>query len=111
MAFLNAYKFQDQARRVLRHSQPELIVLEASSIVEIDFTAAQVILEFIEHCKQLNITFAIARLELTRAQEAFDRFGLTDAVRHDHFFHSVAEAIEILAKNPKKSNEFHEEPV
>ncbi|WGJ14219.1 SulP family inorganic anion transporter [Methylocapsa sp. D3K7] len=111
LAFLNAYKFQDQARRVLRHSQPELIVLEASSIVEIDFTAAQVILEFIEHCKQMNITFAIARLESTRAQDAFDRFGVTDAVQRDHFFHSVAEAIEILAKNPKKSNEFHEEPV
>ncbi len=111
LAFLNAYKFQDEARRVLRHSQPELIVLEASSIVEIDFTAAQVILEFIEHCKQLNITFAIARLESTRAQDAFDRFDLTDAVGRDHFFHSVAEAIEILAKNPKKSNEFRDEPV
>ena len=74
LAFLNAYKFQDEARRVLRHSQPELIVLEASSIVEIDFTAAQVILEFIEHCKQLNITFAIARLEFDAGPGGFRPF-------------------------------------
>jgi sulfate permease, SulP family len=110
LTFLNAYKFQDEARRALRHSRPGLIVLEASSIVEIDFTAAQVLLEFIEHCEHLNITFAIARLESMRAQEGFDRFGVTEAVQRDHFFHSVAEAIEILAKNTKKSNEFREEP-
>jgi SulP family sulfate permease len=112
LSFLNAYKFQDEARRAIRrkNAQPGLVILEASSIVEIDFTAAQVLIKFIEHCARLNITFAIARLESVRAQEAFDRFGVTDAVRRGHFFHSVAEAIEMHVKNTKKSNEFREEP-
>jgi len=112
LSFLNAYTFQDGARRALRQRRvlPGLIVLEASSIVEIDFTAAQILLAFIEDCAKAKITFAVARLESVRAQEAFDRFGITEAVRPDHFFRSVDEAVRVLAKNHKKSNEFREEP-
>ena len=112
LTFLNVYKFQDSARRAIRQSRAplELIVLEASSIVEIDFTAAQILLEIIEECAQSKITFAIARLESVRAEEAFERFGITEAVHPDHFFHSVDEAIRMLARNSKKTNEFREEP-
>jgi sulfate permease, SulP family len=108
LSFLNAYKFQDGARRAVRQSRTplDLIVLEASSIVEIDFTAAQILIEFIELCAQSNIRFAVARLESVRAGEAFERLGITDAVHRDHFFHSVDEAIRVLAK---KTNEFPED--
>ncbi|HEY4848917.1 MAG TPA: SulP family inorganic anion transporter [Methylocella sp.] len=108
LSFLNAYKFQDGARRAARQSRTplDLIVLEASSIVEIDFTAAQILIEFIEFCAQSKIGFAIARLESVRAGEAFERLGVTDAVHRDHFFHSVDEAIRALAK---KTNEFPED--
>jgi SulP family sulfate permease len=108
LSFLNAYKFQDSARRVVRQSSTplDLIVLEASSIVEIDFTAAQILIEFIERCAQSKIRFAVARLESVRAAEAFERLGVTDAVHRDHFFHSVDEAIRVLAK---KANEFPED--
>jgi sulfate permease, SulP family len=42
LSFLNAYRFEDGARRAVRQSRTplDLIVLEASSIVEVDFTAA-----------------------------------------------------------------------
>jgi SulP family sulfate permease len=108
LSFLNAYTFQDGARRAVSDSRApiELIVLEASSIVEIDFTAAQILIEFIELCAQSNIRFAVARLESVRAGEAFERLGITDAVHRDHFFHSVDEAIRVLAK---KTNEFPED--
>jgi sulfate permease, SulP family len=108
LSFLNAYQFQDGARRVARQSPTplDLIVLEASSIVEIDFTAAQILIEFIELCAQSKIRFAVARLESVRAGEAFERLGITDAVHRDHFFHSVDEAIRVLAK---KTNEFPED--
>ncbi|MGH6813996.1 MAG: SulP family inorganic anion transporter, partial [Methylocella sp.] len=54
LSFLNAYKFQDGARGAVRQSRTplDLVVLEASSIVEIDFTAAQILIEFIEFCAQ-----------------------------------------------------------
>jgi SulP family sulfate permease len=108
LSFLNAYKFQDSARRAVRQSSTplDLIVLEASSIVEIDFTAAQILIAFIERCAQSKIRFAVARLESVRAGEAFERLGVTDAVHRDHFFHSVDEAIRVLAK---KANEFPED--
>jgi sulfate permease, SulP family len=100
LSFLNAYAFQDSARRVVKQSRTplDLIVLEASSIVEIDFTAAQILIEFVEHCAQSKIRFAVARLESVRAGEAFERLGITDAVHRDHFFHSVDEAIRLLTK-------------
>ena len=79
----------------------DLIVLEASSIVEIDFTAAQILIEFVEFCTQSKIRFAVARLESVRAGEAFECLGITDAVHRDHFFHSVDEAIMVLAKKTK----------
>jgi SulP family sulfate permease len=108
LSFLNAHKFQDSARHAARqsHTPLDLIVLEASSIVEIDFTAAQILIEFIEFCAQTKIRFAVARLESVRAGEAFEQLGITDAVHRDHFFHSVDEAIKVLAK---KTNEFPEE--
>jgi SulP family sulfate permease len=108
LSFLNAYKFQDTARRAVTQSRTplDLIVLEASSIVEIDFTAAQILIEFIEFCVAQKIRFAVARLESVRAGEAFERLGVTDAVHRDHFFHSVDEAIRVLAK---KTNEFPED--
>jgi SulP family sulfate permease len=108
LSFLNAYAFQGSARRVVKQSPTplDLIVLEASSIVEIDFTAAQILIEFVEHCAQSKIRFAVARLESVRAGEAFERLGITDAVHRDHFFHSVDEAIRVLAK---KTNEFPED--
>ena len=108
LSFLNANTFQDGARHAARQSRTplDLIVLEASSIVEIDFTAAQILIEFIEFCAQSKIRFAVARLESVRAGEAFERLGITDAVGRDHFFHSVDEAIRVLAK---KSNELPED--
>jgi sulfate permease, SulP family len=108
LSFLNAYTFRDGARRAARQSRTplDLIVLEASSMVEIDFTAAQILIEFIEFCAQSKIRFAVARLESVRAGEAFERLGVTDALGRDHFFHSVDEAIRVLAK---KTNEFPED--
>ncbi|MGH6823876.1 MAG: SulP family inorganic anion transporter, partial [Methylocella sp.] len=108
LSFLNAYTFQDGARRAARQSRTplDLIVLEASSIVEIDFTAAQILIEFIEFCAQSKVRFAVARLESVRAGEAFEHLGITAAVHRDHFFRSVDEAIRVLAK---KTNEFPED--
>jgi len=39
-----------------------------------------------------------ARLESTRAQAAFARFGIYDVLPKDHIFHSVDQAIHALAK-------------
>jgi MFS superfamily sulfate permease-like transporter len=66
-----------------------LVVLEASNIVEIDFTAAHRLSEAIKFCHEQGILFAVARLESVRAQDSFRRFGISDLVGNEDFYHSV----------------------
>ena len=99
LSFLNAPNFRADVLKLLQgRAKPKLLVLEASGIVEIDFTAAQSLLELFRACREEGVTVAMARLESTRAQEAFERFGLYDALPRDHVFHSVDEAVRKLAK-------------
>jgi SulP family sulfate permease len=100
LSFLNAQNFRADVLRVVKASTPKppLLVLEASGMIEIDFTAAQTLLDLIRECHTEGVTVAMARLESTRAQEAFARFGLYDVLPRDHIFFSVDEAVRKLGK-------------
>jgi MFS superfamily sulfate permease-like transporter len=78
-------------------TRPAVVVLEASSIADIDYTAAEALSEVIRHCRRTGIAFAIARLESIRAQDALDRFGTLEALGPDRLFHSVEDAVQALA--------------
>ncbi len=95
LSFLNAYHFGRDLTGLLHaaRERPRLIVLEATGIVEIDFTAAQILNDTITACHAAGIDFAIARLESARAQEAIERFGIKQSLGSDHLFQSVEEAI------------------
>jgi MFS superfamily sulfate permease-like transporter len=95
LSFLNAHDFRRDILDAARSSSPKnrLLVLEATGIVEIDFTAAQVLTEIIRQCHEGGVDFAIARLESTRAQDALVRFGIHALLGPDRQFHSVEEAI------------------
>jgi len=95
LSFLNAYDFRRDILAALKSSPQKvrLLVLEATGIVEIDFTAAQVLTDVIRQCHADGIDFAIARLESDRAQNAILRFGIATLLGPDHQFHSVEEAI------------------
>jgi SulP family sulfate permease len=100
LSFLNAYRFRHDILQALK-SSPEkarLLVLEATGIVEIDFTAAQVLTDLIRRCHADGVDFAMARLESVRAQEAVVRFGIRELLGPDHLFQSVEEAIKGLCK-------------
>ncbi len=95
LSFLNAYHFRRDVMTLLQSSaqRPRLIVLEATGIVEIDFTAAQVLSDTINACRSLGVGFAIARLESARSQEAIEKFGIDALIETGRPFHSVEEAI------------------
>jgi MFS superfamily sulfate permease-like transporter len=95
LSFLNAYHFGRDLTGLLHaaRERPRLIVLEATGIVEIDFTAAQILSDTITACHAAAIDFAIARLESARAQDAIERFGIKQLLGSDHLFQSVEEAI------------------
>jgi MFS superfamily sulfate permease-like transporter len=98
LSFLNAYDFRRDILAALASSSQKvrLLVLEATGIVEIDFTAAQVLTDVIRQCHADGIDFAIARLESDRAQAAIVRFGIETLLGRDHEFQSVEEAIRAL---------------
>lgn len=98
LSFLNAPGFRNDVANLLKAATPKLMVLEASGMVEIDFTAAQVLLDILRACREQGVTVAVARLESVRAQNAFERFALFDILPRDHVFHSVHEAVVALAK-------------
>jgi sulfate permease, SulP family len=100
LSFLNAYHFRHDIAAALKSaSHPvRLFVLEATGIVEIDFTAAQVLAEIIRRCHADGIDFAIARLESIRAQQAIVRFGIDTLLGPEHQFHSVEEAVRARGK-------------
>jgi len=98
LSFLNAPGFRNDVDKVLKAAQPKLVVLEASGMVEIDFTAAQVLLDVLKACREQSVTVAVARLEATRAQDAFERFRLYEALPREHVFHSVDEAVRKLGQ-------------
>ncbi|WP_441237841.1 SulP family inorganic anion transporter [Bradyrhizobium sp. 930_D9_N1_4] len=102
LSFLNAPGFRSDVTKVLGTATPQLLVLEASGMVEIDFTAAQILLDVFKACGEQGVTVALARLESVRAQDAFERFRLFDALPRENVFHSVDEAVRKLAKDDHK---------
>jgi SulP family sulfate permease len=100
LSFLNAYHFRRDILEALKSSpqKPRLLVLEATGIVEIDFTAAQVLSDLIRRCHADGVDFAIARLESIRAQEAVARFGINALLGPDRQFRSVEEAVRARGK-------------
>jgi SulP family sulfate permease len=95
LSFLNAKDFGRELLDAVarRETGVRLLVLEATSIVTIDFTASTVLEDVIARAHASGVDFAVARLESVRAQAAFDRFGITQLLGPDHVFRSVEEAI------------------
>lgn len=101
LSFVNADDFKRGLCSTIDASGPalNLVVLEASSIIEIDYTASQALTDVINYCRKADVKFAIARLESVRAQNALSRFGLIALLGPDNIFHSVDDAIRKLAPN------------
>jgi sulfate permease, SulP family len=99
LSFLNAYDFRRDALKALESPRgaTKLVVLESSGIVEIDFTAAEILNEVIDVAHARHIDFAVARLESVRAEAAFRRFGVIEHLGEGRVFRSVEEAIRTLA--------------
>jgi len=103
LSFLNADAFRTGFAGLLAQKSTRLIVLEAGSMVEIDFTAAQVLRDAIQNCRGDGIVFALARLESVRARQALQRFAVMDLLGSGFVFRSVDDAIKALAQGASAS--------
>jgi sulfate permease, SulP family len=111
LSFLNAYPFRRDMMKLLQSlpQQARLVVLEATGIVEIDFTATQILSDTIHVCRAAGADFTVARLESIRAKEALERSGIITLLAAGRLFHSVEEAIQAwrgqsAAKDPVSPN-------
>uniref|UniRef100_A0A9E8A3S6 SulP family inorganic anion transporter n=1 Tax=Bosea sp. NBC_00436 TaxID=2969620 RepID=A0A9E8A3S6_9HYPH len=93
LLFANALGFQQELLDRLVKQKPRLLVLEASGIAAIDYTAAQALLAVAAACEAQGTVFAIARVESVRARAALDGFGITRVIGDERIFHSVEQAI------------------
>jgi sulfate permease, SulP family len=75
-----------------------LVIIEATGVIDIDYTGSQVLQETIAQLRADGIDVAIARLEAQRAESAARLSGLFDALGHHHRFRSAEEAVRTLAK-------------
>lgn len=102
LLFANADSFKRQVLdRINEMPAPGLVVLEASAIAEIDYSAAQSLRELIEVCKEKGLRVMVARLDSLRAIRAVDRLGIRDLLGPEGMSHSVQEAINTYRKGGK----------
>jgi SulP family sulfate permease len=78
---------------------PRLVVLEASGVVEIDYTGARLLIATIESLRRRGISVALARLAAGKARRAAERTGLVACIGEDRVFRTVDEAV----KEPTKA--------
>jgi sulfate permease, SulP family len=106
LSFVDADRFKRGLGDLIDASEGvKLVVLEASNIAEIDYTAAQALIDTIRHCRDKGAVFAIARMESLRAQAALKRFGIAEIVGAECIFHSVDAAIKTLRPGKPQQQE------
>jgi SulP family sulfate permease len=78
---------------------PHLVVLEASSMIDIDYTGGQLLQQAIARMRGTGTIIALARLSASEAREEARRSGLIDALGPGMVFRSVADAVQALGPN------------
>jgi len=96
--FTNAQNIIDKIRATIALRRPpvKLLVIEASGIIDVDYTGSQLLQHAIADLKRKGVTVAIARLSHEQAQREARRSGLTTSVGKDHVFMSVEDAVRKL---------------
>jgi SulP family sulfate permease len=98
LSFTNAAFIRAQLKAAIeRAATPvKLVVIEASGMIDIDYTGAEMLIRYIAFLREQGIDMAMARLSAERAAAQAQRTGLLDAFGRDHVFHSVEDAIRTI---------------
>jgi MFS superfamily sulfate permease-like transporter len=96
--FTNAERIRSniEAAVATKHPPVKLLVIEASGIIDIDYTGSQIVEQAFADLKAKGIVVAIARLSDERARDQAGRSGLIEAIGADHVFLSVEDAVRKL---------------
>ncbi len=96
--FTNAAFIRGQLRDTIERAKVpvRLVVIEASGMIDIDYTGAGMLVRLIGFLRDRGIDIALARLSVERAAVQAERTGLLDAFGRDHVFLTVEEAVRAL---------------
>jgi sulfate permease, SulP family len=103
LTFTNAQYISDRIRTALATAPApvQLLVIEASGMIDIDYTGSQVLQQTIAWLRSRSIEVALARLSDPGAQFEASRTGLIAAIGSEHVFKSVEEAVRRLGPDAK----------
>jgi len=98
LTFTNVQYIRDKiiAALAAAPSPVRLLVIEASGMIEIDYTGSQTLQQMIAELRARSIEVAMARLSDQRAQTEAKRTGLITALGSERVFKSVEEAVRIV---------------
>ncbi len=95
LTFTNAQYISDEIMAALAKAQApvKLLVIEASGMIDVDYTGSQILQQTIARLRSRSIEVAIARLSDERAEAEASRTGLIAALGPERVFKSVEEAV------------------
>jgi sulfate permease, SulP family len=103
LTFTNAQYISDKIMSALAAAPApvKLLVIEASGMIDIDYTGSQILQQTIAELRARSIDVAIARLSDPRAQAQASRTGLIAALGPERAFRSVEDAVRQLRPGAK----------
>jgi SulP family sulfate permease len=103
LTFTNAQYLSEKIKAALATATTpvKLLVIEASGMIDIDYTGSQILQQTIAALRSRSIEVAIARLSDQGAQFEAGRTGLIAAVGPDRVFKSVEEAVRRIGPDAK----------
>src|SRR5208337_2340918 len=105
LTFTNAQYISDEIMAALAKAPVpvKLLVIEASGMIDIDYTGSQILQQTIATLRSRSIEVAIARLSDKQAQIEASRAGLIAALGPERVFKSVEEAVRQIGPDTKLS--------
>jgi len=105
LTFTNAQYISDQIMTALAKAPTpvKLLVIEASGMIDIDYTGSQILQQTVATLRSRSIEVAIARLSDKQAQVQANRTGLIGALGPERVFKSVEEAVRRIGPDAKLS--------
>ena len=91
--FANAGTFRQQIRHLVREQHPTWVVLQCEAITDIDVTAADMLRQLDDELNAGGVHLAFAEMR-TRLQDLTLRYGLLETLDRDHFYPTLASALE-----------------
>src|SRR5262249_12163685 len=106
LSFTNAQYISDRIEAALAQAPApvRLVVIEASGMIDIDYTGSQTLQRTIAGLRARSIEVAIARLSGERAQDRAGRTGLIAAIGAERVFKSVEEAVRRLGPDARRDD-------